>query len=186
MCVFESRGFDEFGRRASTRGWHGVLCKVDSRFLHLYGSCSRICRFADLGIRCYCSWSRWDIVGFEFVFSGDWQGDVCDARLDGEYRPPWYTFGSLEPREEMADARKTEVRIWRSGPTTPPLPGRERARHDQSQRCHAFTFRSESHKCSIGLVLKSVCCLRTSRLVGEFAVSVVFGARDHYDSRSRM
>ena len=44
---------------------------------------------------------------------------MYDARLFEEYLPPWYMFGSLEPREEMAHARKTEVRTRRSGPTTP-------------------------------------------------------------------
>ncbi len=100
----ESCRFAEVYRRASIRGWHGVPCKVDSRLLQLDGNCGRIHRFADLGIHRYCSWSRRDIVRFEFAISGDWQGDVCDARFGETYRPPWYTFGSLEPREEMASA----------------------------------------------------------------------------------
>ena len=49
-------------------------------------------------------WSRRNVVGFEFAFSGKWQGYSCDARFGKMYRPPWYMFGSLEPREEMANA----------------------------------------------------------------------------------
>ena len=101
---FENRGFAELYRRTSSCGWQGVPSKVDSRFLHLYGDCGRFGRFEDLGIGCCCYWSSWDIVGFEFASSGDWQGDVCNAWFGEAYWPPWYMFGSLEPREEMANA----------------------------------------------------------------------------------
>ena len=100
----ESCRFAEVYRRASICGWRGVLGKVDSRLLHFCGNSGRVHRIEDLGIRCCCYSSRRDIVGFEFAFLGDWQGDVCDARFGDTYRPPWYTFGSLEPREEMASA----------------------------------------------------------------------------------
>ena len=54
-------------------------------------------------------------MGFEFAISGDWQGDVCNAWFGETYRPPWYMFGSLEPREEMATARENRgasLEVW--------------------------------------------------------------------------
>ena len=127
---FESSGFAELYRQTSIRGWQGLPSKVDSRFLHLYGDCGRIDRFEDLGIGCCCYWSSLDIVGFEFAISGDWQGDVCNAWLGETYWPPWYMFGSLEPREEMANAGENRGANAEVRPDDT-LTG-ERARHGQS------------------------------------------------------
>jgi len=98
-----SKMFDERCRlaeadsRESIRGSHEVFCKVDPRFLQLYGNCGRIRRFAGLGIRCYCCWSRRDIVRFVIAVSGNLQGYACYARFGETYRPPWYMFGNREP-----------------------------------------------------------------------------------------
>ena len=104
QVYYERCRLAEFDSRKSIRGSHEVFDTIDSRFLQLYGNCDRIGRFAGLGSRCYCYWSRRDIVGFEFVISGNLQGYACYARFGETYRPPWYMFGSLELREEMAIA----------------------------------------------------------------------------------
>ena len=62
---------------------------------------------------------------------------------------PGTCSGALSPGRKWPMREKTEMRIWRSGPATPPLKGRERPRHGLPQRWNAGNVRFELMKRSV-------------------------------------